>query len=829
MIGKTVSHYRILEKLGEGGMGVVYKAQDTKLDRIVALKFLPHHLTANDAEQARFLQEARAAATLNHPNVCTIYRIDEYEGQQFIEMEYVDGDTLRKKIPVPKIDEALRYAIAIGEALQEAHLKGIVHRDIKCENIMVNSKNQVKVMDFGLAKLKGSLKLTRTSSTVGTLAYMAPEQIQGAEADARSDIFSFGIVLFEMLAGKTPFRGDHEAAIMYSIVNEQPEEINKYRPEASPELQRIINRGLEKDPEDRYQSAADMVSELRRIQKQSARVSRSSLAGTPLESSTGKQTPAPDQFAGDSSATTPGSRGVRQPVSGAPESRAGSSGAALPVRSKSRLIYLLAGIVAVAAIAYYLFVGKQEGGEKRLESIAVLPFSNEGADPNTEYMSDGITENIINNLTRLKKLRVVPRSTVFHYKGKEVDPQKAGAELHVSAVLTGRVSQRGGDLNIQTDLIDVQQQSQLWGKQYQRRISDLLGAQDEISNDVAAQLQLQLTGEEQKTLTKRGTDNAEAYQLYLKGRYYWNKRSMGDIRKGIEFFQQSIEKDPSYAMAYSGLADCYVVLPQYSGLPAREILPKARTAAQKALEIDNSLAEAHASLAFVYEDLDWDFPSADREFKRAIELNPNYPTAHHWYAIFLGNMGRLDEMRDETEKAYQLDPLSLIINNLRAASFYWIGKYDESIAAQRHTLELDSTFNTARMFMGLALFEKKMYPEAVAEFEAAVTLSKRRMEAVGALGYAYARIGRREDAMKLVEELKQTIPQGLDPFLNIAAIYAGLGDNNAAFQWLDRAYEIRSGFLLTLKTYRMFDSLRSTPRFIAFEKKIGLPPDTVTQ
>jgi TolB-like protein/Flp pilus assembly protein TadD len=444
-------------------------------------------------------------------------------------------------------------------------------------------------------------------------------------------------------------------------------------------------------------------------------------------------------------------------------------------------------------------------------------------------MSDGITENIINNLTRLKKLRVVPRSTVFHYKGKDLDPQKAGSELHVSAVLTGRVSQRGGDLNIQTDLIDVQQQSQLWGKQYQRKTSDILGAQDEISNDVAAQLQLQLTGEEQKTLTKRGTDNAEAYQLYLKGRYYWNKRTKEDIRKGIEFYQGAIEKDPSYALAYSGLADCYVVLPQYSGLPAREILPKARTAAQKALEIDNSVAEAHASLAFVYEDLDWDFPSADREFKRAIELNPNYPTAHHWYAIFLADMGRLDEMRDEAEKAYQLDPLSLIINNLRAASYYWIGKYDESIAAQRHTIELDSTFNTARMFMGLALFEKKMYPEAVAEFEAAVTLSKRRMEAVGALGYAYARTGRREDAMKLIEELKQTIPQGLDPYLNIAAIYAGMGDNSAAFQWMDKAYESRSGFLLTLKTYRMFDGFHSDPRFIALEKKIGLPPDSGKQ
>ena len=822
MIGQTISHYKILEKLGEGGMGVVYKAQDTRLDRVVALKFLPHQLTANEAEKARFLQEAKAAATLNHPHVCTIYRIDEYEGQQFIEMEYVDGETLRSRVPVQRMDEVLRYAIGIGEALHEAHLKGIVHRDIKCENIMVNSKNQVKVMDFGLAKLKGSLKLARTSSTVGTLAYMAQEQLQGGEVDARSDIYSFGVVVFEMLTGKTPFRGDHEAAMMYSIINEQPEPVGKYRPEVSSEIQRIINRSLEKDPEDRYQSVADMTSELRRIQKQSAKVSRSSLAEMPVAPSTETHAPAAQQSGGVSSASSPVVPAVQTQMPGVPHSSGVSSSAVAAVRSKSRLIYLLAAVLAVAGIGYFLFFGRQNTAEKRIESIAVLPFANEGADPNMEYMSDGITENIINNLTRLKKLRVVPRSTVFHYKGKEIDPQKAGTELHVTAVLTGRVAQRGDVLNIQMDLIDVLQQSQLWGKQYQQRIADILSAQDEISRDVAAQLQLQLTGEEEKTLTKRGTGNAEAYQLYLKGRYYWNKRTAEDIRKGIEFFQQSIEKDPSYALAYAGLADCYAVLPQYSGLPSREILPKARTAAQKALEIDNSVAEAHAALAFAYEALDWNFSSAEREFKLAIELNTNYPTAHHWYSIFLAELGRPDESQIEAEKAYQLDPLSLIINNLRASAYFWAGKYDESIAAQRHTLELDSTFSIAHMYMGLALFEKKMYPEAIAELEKAVTLSKRRIEAVACLGYAYGRLGRREEAMKLIDELQQLIPQGLDPYLNIAMIHAGLGDEQKVFQLLDKAIEIRSGYLLNIKVNRAFDALHSNPRFISLVKKIGL-------
>jgi serine/threonine-protein kinase len=809
MIGQTISHYKILEKLGEGGMGVVYKAHDTKLDRIVALKFLPHHLTANEAEKVRFLQEARAAATLNHPNVCTIYRIDEHEGQQFIEMEYVDGETLRKKVPVQKMDDVFRYAISIGEALQEAHSKGIVHRDIKCENIMVNSKNQIKVMDFGLAKLKGSLKLTRTSSTVGTLAYMAPEQIQGGEADARSDIFSFGIVLFEMLAGKTPFHGDHEAAMVYSIVNEEPEELSGYRADAPAEVQHVLARALEKDPEDRYQSAADMVSEIRRAQKQSGRVSRTSLADMPAGAASRTQRSA-------ATLTTPASAAGAVP----PGSGIGSTDAA-PRTTGRRMVVIAGAVLVLAAAGYFLFMGKKSTGEKQIDSIAVLPFTNEGADPNTEYMSDGITENIINSLTRLKKLRVVPRSTVFHYKGKDQDPQKAGTELHVSAVLTGRVSQRGGDLNIQTDLIDVQQQSQLWGKQYRRAVADLLSAQDEISNDVAVQLQLQLTGEEQKNLSKHGTDNVDAYQFYLKGRFYWNKRTADDINKGIDFFQQAIGKDPSYALAYAGLADCYVVLPQYSGLPSRDITPKARVASQKALEIDSSLAEAHASLAFTYEVLDWDYPAADREYRRAIELNPNYPTAHHWYAIFLADQGRFDESVQEAEKAYQLDPLSLIINNLKGSTLYWAGRYDEALAAQRHTIELDSTFNIARMFMGLALWQKKMYPEAIRELERSVELSKRRIEALGTLGCAYARLGRREDAMKILAELKDKIPQGLDPYLHIAMVYAGLGEDDSACEYVEKALEIRSTFVHYIRVNRAFDGLHSNPRFIALEKRIG--------
>ncbi len=603
MLGQTILHYKILEKLGEGGMGVVYKAHDTKLDRIVALKFLPLHLTANDAEKARFMQEARAAATLNHPHVCTIYRIDEYEGQQFIEMECIDGETLRRKIPVQKTDDALNYAIQIGEALQEAHSKGIVHRDIKADNIMVNAKNQIKVMDFGLAKLKGSLKLTKTSSTVGTLAYMAPEQIQGGEVDARSDIFSFGIVLFEMLAGKTPFHGEHEAAVMYSIVNEEPDSILKFKPDISPEIDRIIQRSLEKDPEDRYQHVDDMVSELRRSQKKSTRVVRPSTAG----------------------------------VSAIHTSSVENKTAPIPA-SPSKKKFIIPGIAAViliaAAVWFYFFSGHQQA----VDSLAVLPFENVGGSQDLDYLSDGVTESLINNLTKIQGLRVVPRTSAFRFKGKNVDIYEAGSKLNVRAILTGKIVSRGSALDVQVDLIDIKNESQLWGNHYQSDLSNLLTLQDQITTEVSSKLGIGVSSETQQNLTKRATDNTQAYQLYLQGRYYWNKRNAVAIENAINYFKQAIALDSNYALAYSGMADCYIIQSQYSGIPTKITVPLAREYAQRALQINNSLAEAHTTLAFSYFS-DWKYDDAEREFKQAIALNPRYPTVYHWYNILLARNG----------------------------------------------------------------------------------------------------------------------------------------------------------------------------------------------
>ncbi|MFI5251686.1 MAG: protein kinase [Bacteroidota bacterium] len=791
MIGQTISHYKILEKLGEGGMGIVYKAQDTRLDRIVALKFLPVHLTSNEAEKARFLQEAKAAATLNHPHVCTIYGIsehDDHEGgiQQFIEMEYVDGETLRKKIPLAKTDDAYKYAIQIGDALQEAHSKGIVHRDVKCENIMVNSKNQIKVMDFGLAKLKGSLKLTRTSSTVGTLAYMAPEQIQGGDVDARSDIFSFGIVLFEMLTGKTPFRGEHDAAMMYSIVNEEPETVAKYKPDVSPEVERIIKRALEKDPDDRYQSAADMVSEIRRVQRQSTRILRPSMVDMPtLHPTFSHENPV--------AKSTPSSK------------------------KKTILISALIGAALIIALAVYLLMGHQQA----IGSLAVLPFENVGASPDQEYLSDGITENIINNLTKISSLRVVPRSTVFRFKGKELDVQDIGSKLNVNAVLTGRITHRGQSLDVQVDLIDIKRESQLWGNNYQSSEAEILSLQEQITKDVSSKLGLGLSTDLREGLAKRSTDNTQAYQLYLQGRYWWNKRTSESIDRAINFFNQAIALDSTYALAYAGLADCYIIQSQYSGIPTRITIPLTKNAARKALELDNSLAEAHTTLAFcLYEA--WKYDEAEKEFKQAIALNPKYPTAYHWYNIMLVRTGRADEAWKIIQQAHDLDPFSPVITLNVGAIFFLRGQFEEALTYLKKSIELDPSFAPGYAWIGLTYDRMNNVTEALPQLEKALELSGRSAECISYLGYFYGKRGMRDKAIELLKENEERYKAGTGAAYNIARIYAGLGDKDNVLKWLEQDVADQSTWTGELKTDYVWDSVKTDPRFIALLHKVGL-------
>jgi eukaryotic-like serine/threonine-protein kinase len=785
VIGQTISHYEILSKLGEGGMGVVYKARDTTLGRLVALKFLPDHLAANEAENSRFLQEAKAASALNHPHVCTIHEITEENNQKFIVMEFVDGHSLKEKLPVSNLQDALTYALQIGEALQEAHGQGVVHRDIKCENIMVNSKNQIKVMDFGLAKLRGSLKLTKTSSTIGTLAYMAPEQIHGGEVDARSDIFSFGVVVFEMLTGHMPFRGDHEAAMMYSILNEEPLSVHTYRQDLSPEIDHIIHRALEKDPEDRYQSVADMASELRREQKRSGKVVRPTVPAQAIPSAVAGMVP------------------PAQPVA----------------RSKKRVALVSAlavGVLAVAITIYFVV-----GHRQTIDSLAVLPFENVGADPNTEYLSDGITESLINTLSQLSHLSVMSSSSVFHYKGHAIDPQKAGKELGVKAVLRGRVTQRGDNLLISTELVDVSNNTHLWGKQYNKKLSDILTVQEEISREMSQQLRVTLIGGEESKLTKRPTENTEAYRLYLKGRFYWNKRTAGDLRKAIDYFHQAIDRDPVYALAYAGLASAYAIFPEYSGLPADDYFPRIVEAADKAIAIDATLAEPYAALGLMKFEYQYKWAEAEKELLRAIALDPNSPTTHQWYGNMLYMQGKFDEAMTEMMRAQELDPLSQIISANVGLIFYYMQRYDRAAEQYNKTLELDPNFALAHQNLG------DVYAMQ-GNFEAAITEAKKARDIAGSdgvslsLGYYYAKAGRKDEAAAILDQLLQRSKLGYSLSVEIAYIYSALGKTDKVFEWLNTAYAEHHSSLGYLKVDPWWTSLHSDPRYAALLKKIGL-------
>jgi TolB-like protein/Flp pilus assembly protein TadD len=597
-----------------------------------------------------------------------------------------------------------------------------------------------------------------------------------------------------MLTGHYPFRGEHEAAILYSIVNEDPESVLKSRPECSVELDRIINRALEKDPADRYQHTDDMVSELRRAQKQSAKLSRSSLTNIPISS---LATPAEEKSA------------IRTPE--VPSS---------PKMSLSGNVYLFITICLVIALVggyYFLFLNHT----KPPDSLAVLPFVNVSADPNTEYLSDGITESIINSLTRIPGLRVIPRSTVFRFKGKDVDPQDVGAKLKVRAVLTGRIVQHGDDLNVQLDLIDIDRQSQIYGNQYHHKAADIISMQEEIVGDVLKPLGVTLSGEERKTVNKRYTENVDAYKFYLQGRFYWNKRKASEIQKAIGFFNQAIALDPTYALAYVGLADCYAIMEQYAGSPGKETYPKAISAATRALEIDNTLAEAHTTIAFASFAM-WNWEKAEQEFKTAFSLNPNYATAYHWYSILLHALGRHEEATRAIKRAQELDPLSPVIGINVAIAYAFEGNYEKAIEGMDAVVAIDSMFSPVYYRKVQPYVKLGKMQEAFAAASKGVQISGRSAEALSILGYCLGLMGRREEALKVVKELEQRYATQTTPGYNIARVYAGLGEKNGVFKWLEIDLENHSGSLIWLTQDSEWDSYRSDPRFSDLLNKIGL-------
>jgi serine/threonine-protein kinase len=804
MIGTTILHFQILEKIGEGGMGVVYKARDTHLDRLVALKFLPPHVADTAEERARFALEAKAAATLNHPHVCTIYGIEDHEGQQFIEMEYVEGTTLRARIGPSGLpaQEALVFSLQIGEALREAHGRGIVHRDIKSENILVTAKAQVKVMDFGLAKFKGSSHLTKTSSTVGTLAYMAPEQIQGAEVDARSDIFSFGVVLFEMLTGRHPFRGEHDAAMMYSILNEDPVELTSVRPDLDPEIGRIIQRALEKDPEDRYQHVDDMVSELRRLQKKSSRVTR----------------PLPTE-----GPSTSGSAAQRAGTTGPVPSPVREPGTPLPGKRRRPLVIGTAAVALLGALtaAYFLLVSPRES----VRSMAVLPFANQSGDPELEFLSDGFTETLINRLSRLPGVRMMSRSSAFRYKGSDVDPAEAGAAMGVEAVLAGRILRRGDRIAVGVELVDVQDHSHIWGEQYQRSASDLLALQDEITREISQQLRVTLSGEDEEVLSRGPTGNTEAYELYLKGRFHWNKRSREGFESAVSYFNQAIEQDPRFALAYVGLADAYSVMSVYFMLPPAEAFARSRAAAQKALELDPSLAEAHLIMAVTLSEYEWQWEKGEESYKKAIALNPNYATAHQWYGESLAAMGRIDEAIAELHMAQQLDPLSPIIATSLGTAYAWLSRFDDAQRELSKALEMDPAFPRALWTRGVVRYLRGDTTAAINDMRGLLASTTENDDAHSTLAFLLGRSGNIREAADLTRQLHQKAKSRyVSPYL-LAVCYAGMGDRNEAFRWLEKGFEERSSGIVYMRGDPLLGPLHGDPRFNKMLVAMGLKPE----
>ncbi|HET6671622.1 MAG TPA: protein kinase, partial [Pyrinomonadaceae bacterium] len=836
-VGKQLGHYQVRSLLGAGGMGEVYLAQDTKLDRAVALKILSAEFAADKNRMRRFEQEARSAAALNHSHIAHIYEIGEAEGKHYISMEYIEGDTLRNEIYLEKtsLPKLLKYLAQVAGGLAKAHEKGIVHRDLKPDNIMITRDGDAKILDFGLSKLIEPPKQTGSEGVrsevatarmsqhstpgmvMGTVGYMSPEQAQGKvrEIDHRSDIFSFGCILFEAATRLRAFEGKDVLDSLHKIVYAPIPQIKDTNAAAPAELQRIVRRCLAKEPEKRYQSIKDVgieLEELRQELKDLAEFEQTvqpAVGGRPVS----PEAPAKTEGAYPSAIGT-AEIGASRTTSSAEYVVSGIS------RHKRAALAALLVVAGIAAASWYYF--HSQNSQTTIHSIAVLPFTNVSKDADMEYLSDGISESLINSLSKLPDVKVIARSSAFSYKGKEADIADVAKALGVEAVLTGRVTQRGDNLSISVELVNARDKTQLWGEQYDRKMSDLLAIQREIASEIVENLKLKVSVDKEG-FAKPYTENNEAYQLYLKGRFHWDKRTPEAVKKSIEYFNQAIEKDPTFALAYVGLADSYVV--PAIRIPPREAMPKAKAAAMRALELDETLAEAHASLARVLASYDWDWTNAEKEYKRAIELNPRYPVAHQWYGGYLAVMGRTNEALAERKRAQELDPLSLIINSELGMAFYYARDYDQAIGQFEKTLELDQNFPPGRAFLLAAYEQKGMYNEAIAEFKKALPL--RGISEVGflraGLGHVYAVTGKKSEARKVLAELKQLSEQGYVPAPSIALIHAGLGEKDQAFAWLEKGYEQRAFQMQWLKIEPRWDSLRSDPRFGDLIRRIGLP------
>lgn len=789
MIGALISHYKIIEKLGEGAMGVVYKAEDTKLGRCVALKFFPADLKADKERKERFIREAMTASALDHANIYTVHEIGETnDDRMFICMALYEGGTLAEKIkggPI-NMEEVIDVSLQVAQGMEKVHRKGIIHRDIKPQNLILTLDGVVKIVDFGLAKLVGQRDLTREGITVGTVGYMSPEQARGDEVDQRTDIWSLGVVIYEMVTGQIPFNGEYTQAVIYSILNEEPEPITSLRSKIPPDLERIVNKCLSKECADRYQHLDELIVDLRRLKE------KKNAAAVPSKRA--------------ASSRTPQKRSLRFAVIG-----------------------ILSAVIIFMGV-YLFFEKKDQPGVSQEESltaesmssIAVLPFKDVSPDQQQEYFCDGIVDELIMALTRIEGLRVVSRTSSFQFKGKDIDVRKIGDKLNVKTVLEGSVRKGVDLLIITTQLINTSNGYILWNGKYQEKLKDIFAVQEEIAREIVSALRIELTAKQKFPLIKHYTEDPEAYTFYLKGRHFWGQRMPEDLEKGIIFFRKAIEIDPNYALAYVGLADSYHLLATYSVLPPKEAFPKVKEAAIRALDIDGDLGEAHNSLAAIKLLYEWDWQGAEREFKRAIELNPYFITVHEWYAIYLAITNKIDEAIAEMKLAAKLDPLSTSPHTGIGRHLYFAKKFDAAIKHLHNAIELDPNSFYAHALLGQTYVANSMYPEAIDQFKKAVELAGDSPLMLSGLGIAYARSGKQKEAREILNLLKERSNQKYIPPIYIAGIYIGLGDNDRAFKWLEEAYKDRSEWMIYLNIEPMFDPIRNDPRFSELVKRVGL-------
>lgn len=802
-IGTNISHYHITLQLGKGGMGVVYKAEDTKLKRTVALKFLPPELTADPEAKKRIIKEAQVTAALQHPNIAIIYDFIESKDETVIVMEYLEGETLAQKIKLQKanLKQIMDWMIGISSGLAAAHEKGITHRDIKPENIMITRSGVPKIMDFGVAKLRGTPTLTEAGSRIGTLDYAAPETVMGSKSDHRSDIFSLGVVFYELLTGQRPFQGDHDAAVVYAIVNEKLKSLTYFQNDIPPALEQLVIKMLEKKKENRYQSINKLLTDLRELQK-SINDDQVSL-GNNRDGEKIKPQNTDSQLRKEESLNSRQSR--------------------VNILHWKRY-YIFAVVVILLILIIWTGIQLITGSNKTIDSIAVLPLENLSADPAEEYFANGMTDLLISNLAKIGALNVISRTSIMAYKDTDKSLPEIAKELNVDAIVEGTVLRAGTGVRITAQLIEGASDQHLWAESYERDLRDVLAMQSEVAQAIVREIKLTLTPQEQVRLTNTRSVNPEAYEAYLKGCYFWDKHSEDGLRKSLQYFEEAIEKDPTYANAYAGLAESYIMLgsPGITALPPKEIMPKAKAATMQALKLDDMLAEAHTALGCVKIIYDWDWTGGEKELKRAIELNPSYAMAYFYYSSFFTKMGHHEEAIATMRRALELDPLSLTINVVLGNQFYHARQYDQAIEHHLNTLEMNPNNWHAHFSLGLAYTQKGMFKEAISEHEKAITLSGRNAFVLTTLGYTYGLAGMRDEAMKILDEVMEKSKQSYVAAYAIAQVHIGLGNKDQAFLWLEKAYQERSITMSWFKVDVQLDSLRSDPRYTELLKKMDL-------